>query len=234
MAAASLTALLTRLIDYAGLFPPASLSLAQAAEKYRSHLASPESWMLHRIVLPSTELIDDGWRVTLLTDSEPGPLPPQVETLETKQPRKFSLPTYCEVPVDRVPSGAFAKIRTTGVSADQIADFLSEAAARRLPFKATAGLHHPIRSERNRMHGFINVFSAAAFAWHGASRDLLLDILADQNAHDFAFHQNELLWCGRVLTTSQIEHARRDFAHGFGSCSFDEPVADLRELGWLA
>ncbi len=150
--AASLRALLTNLIDYAGLYPPASLDLAAAAEKYRCYLASPERWILNRIVLPSARVVEPGWRVTLLVDAGPGPLPPEVETLETKTPTKLSLPTYCEVPAGLVPDGAYAKIRTGGLTpgaippAEPIAAFLEEAAARRLPFKATAGLHHPVRS----------------------------------------------------------------------------------------
>ena len=240
MPAASLTALLTNLIDYAGLYPPAALPFAEAAEKYRSHLVSPESWMLNRFVLPSAEGIEANWRITLLTDAEPGPLPPEVETLETKLPQKLSLPTYCEVPIDRVPAGAFAKIRTGGLTpeavpgAGQIAAFLLEAAARRIPFKATAGLHHPVRSLHTGMHGFINVFTAAAFAWHGAMRETLLDIINEADPQAFAFGEHELGWRGCTLHTSCIEDSRRQFAHSFGSCSFDEPVADLRELGWLA
>jgi len=35
------------------------------------------------------------------------------------------------------------------------------------------------------------------------------------------------------LTASQIDSARREFAHSFGSCSFEEPIDGLRELGLL-
>lgn len=249
---ASLRALLTNLIDYAGLYPPAALALSDVAAKYDAYRASPNAWMLNRVVLPAAKLahapIGDGWRVTLLVDSEPGPLPPQVETFETKLPHRLSLPTYCEAPLDRI-TGAFAKIRTGGLTPDAIpapeaiADFLHRAAERRLPFKATAGLHHPIRSlrpltyapdsPRAVMHGFLNVFTAAAFAWHGAGRDLLTAVLAEEDARAFEFG-DELRWRDHRLTAAQIQTARRDFAHSFGSCSFEEPVADLRELGYLS
>jgi hypothetical protein len=224
--AAAWTALLENLIDYAGMFPPASLPLAEAAEKYRVHKRSAERWMLSRIVLPSTELVDPDWRVTLLTEAEPGKLPPQVETLETKQARKFSLPTYCEVPLDQVPAGAFAKIRIPGKTSADLAEFLSRAAVRRLPFKATAGLHHPVRSSERGMHGFVNVFTAAVFAWRGASAQELVDILDEEEPQKLSKRVSR-------LTASQIAECRREFAHSFGSCSFDEPVDDLRELGWL-
>ena len=194
--AAPLKALLSRLIDYAGLYPPAALPLEIVVERYRCFLASPDGWVLNRLVLPVTKLVDaplaENWRVTLLVDEEPGPLPPQVETLETKGSKRLSLPTYCEAPMSQI-GNAFAKLRTGGLtpdaipSAEQIAGFLTEAAARRLPFKATAGLHHPVRSvrpltyapdsPRAAMHGFLNVFAAAAFAWHGAERQVISDLL---------------------------------------------------------
>src|ERR1039457_1561226 len=102
-------------------------------ENYETYLASPESWMLNRLVRPAAKLpevpLGDNWRVTLLVEGEPGPLPAQVETLET-----------------------FAKVRTGGLtpeaipSAEALGDFLGEAASRHIAFKATAGLHHPIPS----------------------------------------------------------------------------------------
>jgi hypothetical protein len=249
---ASLEALLSHLIDYAGLYPPAALPLRDVAERYAAYRASPDAWMLNRVVLPAAKLAEaplgEGWRVALLVDREPGPLPPQVETLETKLAHRLSLPTYCEAPLERV-SGAFAKLRTGGLTPDAIpapeaiADFLLRAADLRLPFKATAGLHHPIRSlhpltytadsPRAVMHGFVNLFAAAAFAWDGAGRDLLIAILTEEDPRAFEFAGDELRWRGRRLPAAQIQTARRDFAHSFGSCSFEEPLAGLRELGYL-
>jgi hypothetical protein len=248
----SLRALLAKLIDYAGLYPPAGLALPTVLENYQMYLASPESWMLNRLVLPAAKLAEvplrGDWRVTLLVDGEAGPLPAQVETLETRLPYRLSLPTYCEAPIGRI-EGAFAKVRTGGLtpeatpSSEALADFLMEAASRRIAFKATAGLHHPIRSLHPltyatdspcaTMHGFVNVFVAAAFAWQGAERNAILDMLNDAHAGGFQFFAGELRWRGRSISTAQIESARRDLAHSFGSCSFAEPVADLRMLGWL-
>jgi hypothetical protein len=249
---ASFEALLSNLIDYAGLYPPAALPLRDVAEKYAAYRTSAHGWMLNRLVLPAAKLADaslgEGWRVSLLVDDEPGPLPPQVETLETKLAHRLSLPTYCEAPPEQV-TGAFAKVRTGGLTpdaippAEAIADFLGRAAARRQPFKATAGLHHPIRSRhpltyahdspRAVMHGFVNVFAAAAFAWHGVGRDRLAAMLTEEDPRAFEFTDDELRWGGLRLSTAQIQTARRDFAHSFGSCSFEEPVADLRDLGYL-
>jgi hypothetical protein len=227
----SLEALLYHIIDYAGLYPPAALSLEETCANYAAYLASPEAWMLNRLILPLPKLrLGEGWRISLLVDEEPGPQPPQVETFETKLPHQLSLPTYCEAPLASIQSG-FAKIRTAAATSQGIADFLCEAAARRLPFKATAGLHHPIRS--TTMHGFLNVFTAAAFAWYGADRALILDILDDQSARSFEFSGDAVRWRGSALSTARIQAARRDFAHSFGSCSFAEPLADLRDLDLL-
>lgn len=241
----SLHALLANLIDYAGLYPPASLPLPAVLENYEAYLASAENWMLNRLVLPAAKLPEvhllDNWRATLLAEGEPGPLPVQVETLETRLPHRLSLPTYCETPIGGSLGeigDAFAKVRTGGLtpeaipSSEALADFLSEAAARRVAFKATAGLHHPMRSAT--MHGFVNVFVAAAFAWQGAERGVILDVLNDGDARAFQFLAGELRWGGRSITAGGVQRARRDFAHSFGSCSFTEPVADLRALGWLA
>jgi hypothetical protein len=237
---ASLRALLANLIDYAGLYPPAALPLPEVLKNYEAYLISPEVWMLNRLVLSATKqpelCLGENWRVTLLVDAEPGSLPPQVETLETKLPQRLSLPTYCEAPIAAI-LGAFAKIRTGGLtpeavpSSAAIADFLCAAAARRIAFKATAGLHHPIRSVT--MHGFVNVFVAAAFAWQGADRASIVDILDETNARAFDFREGELRWGRRPMTTADITSARRNFAHSFGSCSFEEPAAQLRALGWL-
>jgi hypothetical protein len=235
----TLRSLLTNLIDYAGLYPPASLPLPTVAENYGRYLNSPDAWILNRLVLPLSKLnevhLGPNWRVTLLTDQDPGPLPQQIETLETKGDRRLSLPTYCEAPLDSI-TDAFAKIRTGGITGDatppapDLADFLHQAAARRLPFKATAGLHHPIRAS---MHGFINVFVAAAFAWHGMDRESLILVLEESHAEAFEFRDDHMRWRGLQLSSDQIRTARRDFAHSFGSCSFEEPLDDLRRLGWL-
>jgi hypothetical protein len=258
--AAPLKALLSNLIDYAGLYPPASLPLEIVVERYRGFLASPDGWILNRLVLPLAKLPDvppatprpfrilSLARITLLVDDEPGPLPPQVETLETKGTRRLSLPTYCEGALSAI-TDAFAKVRTGGLTPESIppakdlADFLATARDRRLPFKATAGLHHPVRSmraltyapdsPRAMMHGFLNMFVAAAFAWHGAEREVLLETLNETEADAFSFGAKSLEWRGRTLSTEQIADARRNFAHSFGSCSFEEPIGDLRTLGLL-
>ena len=48
----SLSVFQDRLIDYAGLFPPANLSLEAAINNYRNYINSDDSWMLGPFVLP--------------------------------------------------------------------------------------------------------------------------------------------------------------------------------------
>src|SRR5262249_48559888 len=55
---ASLRALLTGVIDYAGMFPPAKLPLEEAIRNYARYRKEPEGWMLGRFVCPTTRLAD--------------------------------------------------------------------------------------------------------------------------------------------------------------------------------
>jgi hypothetical protein len=54
----SLKALTDKLIDYAGLFPPANLSLAEAVTLYDRYRREPESWMLSRFIIPAQRLAE--------------------------------------------------------------------------------------------------------------------------------------------------------------------------------
>ena len=247
---APVKALCSNLIDYAGLFPPAGLDLPAVVDKYERYRASADGWILNRLVLPESVLgaatICPEWRISLLIDDrEPaGPLPPEIETFESKAPGSFSRPTYVEGG-----EADLLKIRTGGLSpksipsAEEIAEFLCRAAFAKQPFKATAGLHHAIRAERALtyaadsphavMHGFVNVFMAAALAWHGAHPGVVFAVLNEMDPRAFVLSGDALIWHGCSLRTAQIEAARANFAHSFGSCSFEEPIADLRDLGWL-
>jgi hypothetical protein len=220
----AIKALLSGIVDYAGLYPPACLGLPEVVANYERYLSGSEAWMLNRLVLPASRLSEvnprSDWRVTVIADEEPFEFPDCVESIETKDLRSFTKPVYRELPVGEIEDG-FAKIRTNAISSDDLATFLVSAAARRLAFKATAGLHHPVRGEQ---HGFLNVFLAAAYAWHGADRAFVTGVL---NETDF-----DALG-GGDLTVEQIVEARRDFSHSFGSCSFEEPVEDLKQLGWV-
>lgn len=138
------------------------------------------------------------------------------------------------------------KIRTGGVKAEmipsteQVACFIHTCRESRVPFKATAGLHHPLRHDslevdvKTKMHGFINVFGAAILSFAGrVSESTLREMLDDESAESFSFDDQGLRWRDHRASREQITEARREFAISFGSCSFTEPIEDLQKLGLL-
>lgn len=248
--APGLRALLDRLIDYAGMFAPASLPRHAAIANYKNYQSGEHAWMLRWLVISAAELEHvprelDG-SLAVLSDADE----PRAAVIEAKRILHAERPAYCEVPLrdlDNVQrAGCFAKLRTGGIKPETIpaiqdvAAFILACAERRLPFKVTAGLHHPIRAlhpltydfnaPRAVMHGFLNVFLAAAFAWHG-ERDIE-PILAETDANAFRFDERAR-WRDRSLDAGQLREARQQFAHSVGSCSFDEPVQGLEALGLL-
>lgn len=54
----TLRAMLTEIVDYAGLFPPARLDLAPAVQNYNTYRDQPEQWMLARFVCPAARLAE--------------------------------------------------------------------------------------------------------------------------------------------------------------------------------
>jgi len=122
-------------------------------------------------------------------------------------------------------------------SASELAQRIARSSAAGVPFKFTAGLHHPLRHVAGKppqpQHGFINVFAASAFACTlGLDAAAVEPILTDEDASHFQFDADGLRWQDHSITTAQIRTARQRVA-SFGSCSFDEPREDLHRLGWL-
>ena len=136
------------------------------------------------------------------------------------------------------------KLRTGGVTADtfpssvQIARAILASTKHHVPIKFTAGLHHPIRQFREEvkteMHGFLNVLGAGVLsAEHHWDEAQTVDMLEDQTAKSFEFHDTVFAWRDWEVTLDRIK-ARRKFITSFGSCSFDEPREDLRALMFLS
>ena len=187
-------------------------------------------------------------------------LPKDVDVASLNEARSIlgDLPVFWEAPPDRAEqsialltefnsdadSATFGyKLRTGGVTADafptsmQIAKALVTPATHQLPLKFTAGLHHPLRQYREevktKMHGFLNVLGAAVLAaehqWDANQTAIMLD---DENADSFSFSDDFFSWREWRLDTKRLQYRRR-FVVSFGSCSFDEPRDDLRELNLL-
>jgi hypothetical protein len=178
----------------------------------------------------------------------------QVRAVRTPLPTGLSL--YLELPlteelpvlVDEVKDvGALAKIRTGGVqpvdipSPEAVLTFLALCADAALPFKATAGLHHPVRGVQpltylsggatGTMFGYLNVFLAATALWLERPESEALGLLTREDGADLLFTDEMVRWGTSSFTTQELAATRRDFAHSVGSCSFLEPVTEIRQLG---
>jgi hypothetical protein len=140
---------------------------------------------------------------------------------------------------------AFAKVRCGGLQANAVppvaalAHFIWTANRLDVPFKATAGLHHALpfddASIDARTHGFLNVIGGAVLAYaRGIDRHTLELLLADRDPENFRLDAATFAWSGIGADASEIGAARERFVHSYGSCSLDEPVADLRGLGMLS
>ena len=139
-------------------------------------------------------------------------------------------------------TGHGAKIRTGGLTADlfptveEVGEFIWTCKQAGVPFKATAGLHHPVRAFNDNvdctMHGFLNVFCAGAVCHlFDVERGDIERILATESASDFQFTGGGLRVFDWELNGEDIARVRREFALSYGSCSIDEPIEDLQGLG---
>jgi len=140
---------------------------------------------------------------------------------------------------------AGAKIRTGGITPDlhptpeEVARFVLACASAEVPFKATAGLHHPLRHHAESVgcdqFGFLNVFIGGCLAWWAddLSEEWLARALDVRVLDDFLIREETLGFDGLEIGLPQIEEARERFCHGFGSCSFQEPLEDLVSLELL-
>jgi hypothetical protein len=299
----AIAALLHGLVDYAGLFPPASEDMRPALESYASYLEGPDQSALGRFIVPLRRLKEledvgadlfprnrdsDPWRLSVLvaddvhaageemlrfnrehsSGSRAGHAVIDVAELKAStvaeiESQRDELPgsfiSYFEVPTtgDVSPliqviarGGSRAKIRTGGVTpeafppAEEIIDFISACRRERVPFKATAGLHHPVRGSyrltyepdgpTGKMYGFLNVFVAAAIVYAGESNDTALAVLQEEDPLAFSFTSDAICWRDKRIDVDQIQASRAEFAVSFGSCSFREPVDEIESLAHAA
>lgn len=225
-----------------------------------AELEAPEGWRLSALLGP--DVAADAAAVEAFNAAQAGRAavdsvelkaasPPEVAPALARAPRGVT--AYVEIPLDETldasldairAHGGCAKARTGGVTAaafpppEAVFRFIEGCLRRALSFKATAGLHHPVRAEqaltyaadapRGVMHGFLNVLAAIALVGI-EPRETALAALEDRVPAAFAVEDGALSWRGHRLD----ESVRASF-RGFGSCSFAEPVADLRALGLIA
>ena len=292
-------ALLAGLVDYAGLFPPASEGMREALESYASYREGGDHLALGRFIVPVSrlkELEDAGrdlmprraasepWRISVLIGENvraageemlnfnrhhsPGSTDGyavidvaelKAATIDGVARQRSELPdsfiAYFEIPTKGDVSqlvkaiaraGARAKVRTGGVTpesippAKEVIDFIIACRRDAVPFKATAGLHHPIRgsyrltyepdSPVGTMYGFLNVFVASALVYAGERGETAIAALEETDRQAFAIEDDAILWRGRRITAEQIEASRQELANSFGSCSFREPIDELAAI----
>jgi len=248
MTTKSLRAVLEGLIDYAGLFPPAALSMQDAVRNYARYRDGAYAWALGKFVVPGDRAheVPSEFPLSILGVDEVKAT--TAEDVERIAGDANGRTVYVEItdlalldPIAR--HGLRAKIRTGGLTVDAfpaidgVANFLRACKEAGVAFKATAGLHHPLRCVKaltyandaptGTMHGFLNVFLAAALLDHADG------ILGETDPSAFSFDDDGASWRDHVVTTDALRAMRRDFATSFGSCSFEEPIGDLHALGWL-
>jgi hypothetical protein len=168
------------------------------------------------------------------------------------------LQAYVEVPIAGDPAplvaaigraGGRAKVRTGGITPDafppapDIVRFIRACLSAQVPFKATAGLHHPLRAEyrltyepdsvRGAMYGFLNLFLTTAFMATGLDDRQAGLLLEERDRDSIRFDESGVEWKGRRLGLDAIRRSREEGIVSFGSCSFTEPIGDLESLGLL-
>jgi hypothetical protein len=165
---------------------------------------------------------------------------------------------FVEIALDSDPSAllraisrhsACAKMRTGGVTesafppSSAIIRFIRVSNDLGVPFKATAGLHHVLRSSypltyeddspSGMMFGYLNLFLAAAFIFGGMPGGEARDVLEEQSAEAFVFSNVGVAWRDRVLSAADLAATRSHLALSFGSCSFLEPVNEAKALNLI-
>ncbi|GMQ98978.1 MAG: hypothetical protein BMS9Abin17_1519 [Acidimicrobiia bacterium] len=298
------TASFAALIDYAGLFPPASLDIGRAVAGYRSARSSPARWVVGRFLCPSSRLVElagdltssirpgeDRWEVGVILESEPSGsigtaaagaqafhiemqpaavvasaeakitdrsvsgVAATIDTISSIQPEIFA---FLEVDRstsirDQVVNVAEAlkarggvggvKLRCGGADASmfpstaEVTEFILATTAQSLPFKATAGLHQPVRHFDDAIdtwrHGFVNVLIASGAAARGESTATVEAIVSETDRGAFSVSPAFATWRDISIPGSAMRRTRRDGFVAYGSCEFNEPVEALADLAFL-
>jgi hypothetical protein len=201
------------------------------------HVASPSRFDVHALEI-APQAVED------VRDARKG------EGAGVQVYHEVPLEDHMEARLDAIArTGAAAKVRTGCVqaeafpSAERLAEFVSGCAVRGVPFKATAGLHHarrgryPLTYERGsarwEMFGFLELALVAALLWLRRIDTKDAADLLREGGSDVTVGDDALLWSGQRMSAAEITDARRSFFHSFGSCSFEDPVADLTRMGLL-
>lgn len=288
------------LIDYAGLFPPASRTIGDAVAEYARMRSEDTRWIVGKFLCRASELEllaaatvshmrrgDTPWDVGVIFDMGPGAaamlvndfqteMSPalSVRSVEAKTPRSDSnaiattvesmgsLDTDTAIFVEVVKGVGMgpqieaiatnlrsrgltggAKLRCGGLApedfptVEEVTDFLWDSTSEQLPFKATAGLHQPIRHFDTDAgvwrHGFVNLLVASVACDEGATKETVSAIVAESDPEAFVMSAAAARWRDLHLPGSAIRRSRRNGFIAYGSCDIDEPITALRDLNFL-
>ncbi len=308
----------SKMIDYAGLFPPARLELGQAFHNFVFYSQSEFKWMLGKFMIPIKKLVELGsilddmkikGEVSLSVLGSGGESINEfdknfsedistikdfifkysstisIDAFEVRLPKELfekddndemldmmisisaglevslgiETPVFYEVTLSEnyeqeiiravetiasLDNGCGYKLRTGGTEPaafpkpEVIAFAIMTCCEFNVPMKCTAGLHHPIRhyneEVKANMHGFMNVFAAGILAYtYNLDEEELLEVLNDDDPYQFIFADSSFVWNELEVSSLQITEARDNFMLSYGSCSFDDPIEDLKTMEFL-
>lgn len=308
----------TKIIDYAGLFPPASLELPQAFHNFVFYSQGEYKWMLGNFIIPAKRLTELGillddlkidGKISLSVLGSGGDNIADfniffqndlsiikefntkygdsisIDAFEVRLPKELfsldendemldlminvstgledllgkSIPVFFEAALTKeyeteiirtietiaaLDKGFGYKLRTGGnepkafPKPEVIAFAIMTCCEFSVPMKCTAGLHHPIRHYNDdvtaNMHGFLNVFAAGILAYtNNLDEAELLEVLNEEDPYEFIFTENGFEWNEIEVSNLEIKESREGFMLSYGSCSFDEPIEDLKTMELL-
>jgi hypothetical protein len=238
-------ALFGGLIDHAPTFPPEELPLEEGLAEHRRVRTREHGWIVNRFVAPASKLVelgDEPLRLSVVLDT--GSLPQPDERIEAVEAAGIdpellfdaAPEVYAELPLRDDLSfrilqlkelGLRVKVRCGGAvvpSVTGLAELVQACRRLEVPFKATAGLHRPLRHDGE--HGFLNLLAAAVFGDEEAA-------LEEEDADAFSVTGEAFGWRDRSAGADEIARARSELFVSFGSCSAREPIDGLAALGLL-
>ncbi len=294
------TAAFAALIDFAGVFPPASMALVDAVDAYRRLRSGDQSWVAGRFLCRASQLTELAaiatasftkgerpWEIGVVFDLPVGAsaaasvdfqseMEPAmtIGAVESKPPTTnvdsvtSMLDAMLTVAPDVVPFVEIdrqdaiedqvehiavaltdrnrvggAKLRCGGLDASdfpspaEVATFILAATNHRLPFKATAGLHQPVRHFDAELdvhrHGFVNLAMATAVARQGADAQTIERVVDETDPAAFSISAALASWRDQRIPGSSIRQMRTNGFVAYGSCDFVEPIEALKQLDMI-